>query len=127
MPDPTGGIISAVVGAGTSLYGSNKQAKANAATNAANAKAVSDTNATNKAMADEANKLAWAQWLLQRGINPGSSVTPGVIPQGTGAVNTRMPAWATVKRVVPAGRAPIRPARSTATDSGGRSWSSLGL
>lgn len=114
-----------IAGLATSLFGANKQAKAQAAANAANLQAVRETNAANTANAEKANQLAWAQWLMARGVNPGSNVTPGVIPTGTGAVNTRMPAWATVRRAVTPGARPV--ARPTTADRYGRSWAGLGL
>ena len=74
------------------LYGANKQSKDNKA-----------ANAENKALQDEQNRMAWANYLMTRGLNP-SGAAPGVIPQNAQRVNTRLPLWANVQRTqAPAG------------------------
>jgi len=75
-----------VAGVGMSLYGSAQQRKANAKAQDAN-----------QAQFDKSQNQNWINYLLTRGINPGSNpVTTGVIPTtGTTAVNTRLPLWAT--------------------------------
>lgn len=62
-----------VAGIGASMYGANKNAKAQAAANAANVQAQED-----------ANRIAYEQWLMTRGV--GRNGEP---------VNTRLPLWAT--------------------------------
>lgn len=79
------GIGTAVLGAGTTLYGANKQAKA-----------ISSANASNQEAVDKQNQSDWNNYLLQRGIYTGGSATTGSIPTNATAVNTRMPLWASV-------------------------------
>jgi hypothetical protein len=77
----------AALGAGATIYGSNKQAKAN--------ESAADKNA---ALQEKQNQAAWANWLMTRGIAPTKSVEAGVLPSASDskAVNTRMPLWANV-------------------------------
>lgn len=75
------------IGAGTSIYGANKQDKANKA-----------AQAQNQAQQEEQNRLAWANYLMQRGIDPSAATQTGVIPQNARAVNTRLPLWAVKRR-----------------------------
>lgn len=77
----TGGA--AAVGAGTSLYGANKQAQS-----------VSDTNAANQAAIAASNQTNWNNYLLQRGLNTGGATPTGQIPTSATAANTRLPLWA---------------------------------
>lgn len=86
----TGAVIgAAVIGAGATAYGSNKQAKAGK-------QAANETNAANAAMAAETNRLNWSNYLMSRGIQATGEVTPGVVP-GRGeyqSVNAKLPLWA---------------------------------
>lgn len=77
------GIGSAVLGAGTSLYGANKQAKS-----------VAEANATNDARLAEQNQSAWNAYLLSRGVNPAGAAT-GSLPSNPQPVNSKLPLWAT--------------------------------
>lgn len=81
-------VAVAAIGAGTTLYGANKQAKANAA-----------AQNQNIASQDTQNQAAWGNYLMTRGIAPTSPVQPGVLPQPGGyqVVNTKLPLWATIK------------------------------
>lgn len=79
-------IAVAAVGAGTAIYGANKQAKA-----------VSSAAATNAGLQDQTNQSAWDNWLMTRGVNPEGAAT-GVIPNNPQPINTRLPLWASVKR-----------------------------
>lgn len=75
---------SALIGAGTSIYGANKQAKANASAQQQNA-----------ALQAKQNQLAWQNYLIQRGILA-PTAQPGEIPSSNFTpVNTRLPLWAT--------------------------------
>ena len=80
-------LIASAIGAGTSLYGANKQSKDQARANAENTAAIK-----------EADQSAWQNYLMQRGIYAGNAPT-GTIPgmQPGAAVNTKLPLWATVK------------------------------
>lgn len=83
---------SAVIGAGASAYGANKQSKDNAH--------AQDQNLSAQA---SQNNAAWANWLMSRGIAPTTPVDAGVMP-GSGAyqsVNTRLPLWANVNVSAP--------------------------
>lgn len=77
-------VGSTVVGAGVSMYGANKQAKANAAAQNANI-----------AAQKEAERQNWLRYLMTRGINPDPNTPTGTIPGAApGApVNTRLPLW----------------------------------
>lgn len=79
-------IVVGVAGVGTSLYGANKQNKAQQA-------AVAQNNASQ----DKNNASAWASYLLSRGVNP-NGVATGEIPINPTAVNSRLPLWANVQR-----------------------------
>lgn len=83
------GIGSAVLGAGTSLYGANKQSKDNRAAQAENAR-----------LQEQQNAAAWANYLMQRGLNPNGATT-GQIPQNAQAINTRLPLWASANFAKP--------------------------
>ena len=72
----------AVLGAGASLYGANKQSKAISSANDANLKAQEDQN-----------RAAWANYLMTRGINP-AGAKAGTIPTNPQAINARLPLWA---------------------------------
>jgi len=74
---------SAILGAGVSAYGANKQAKANAA-----------AQADNKALQEEQNRSAWASYLMSRGVNPAGAQT-GQLPSNPQPINARLPLWAT--------------------------------
>ncbi len=90
----------AVLGAGVSLIGMNKQGQANSAANQANQSAQ-----------NQQNQSAWSSYLMTRGIAPTGPVTPGVIPAAGNfqAVNTRLPLWATVSQTtVPIGNQAAR-------------------
>jgi len=80
------GIGTAVVSAGTSLYGANKQSKDNKAAQAQNA-----------ALQGEQNQSAWASYLMSRGVNPAGAQT-GQLPTNPQAINAKLPLWASVKR-----------------------------
>lgn len=83
------GIGSAVLGAGASIYGANKQAGA-----------IQDANQQNTALQQQQNNSAWVNWLMSRGVAPTSPVPAGVMPAPGGytAVNTRLPIWATMPK-----------------------------
>ncbi len=76
------GIGAAVLGAGASLYGANKQSKA-----------VKDAAATNATSQDAQNQSAWASYLMSRGVNP-SGASTGTIPSNPQAINAKLPLWA---------------------------------
>lgn len=80
-------VGTAVLGAGTTLYGINAQKKANQAT--------AETNAETQ---DKQNRAAWSNWLMTKGIAPTTSVEAGVMPTAGKytAVNTKLPFWANV-------------------------------
>jgi len=80
------GIGSAVLGAGTSLYGASQQKKAN--------QSALDQNA---ALQEEPNRSAWASYLMSRGVNPAGAKT-GEIPTNPQAINAKLPLWASVRR-----------------------------
>jgi hypothetical protein len=96
MP-PAVAIGAAVLGAGASVYGANKQSKAIKSANAANQQAVQNTNDAN-----------YRLWLESRGVGPSGQ-----------AVNTKLPRWmgATVgtggggRQIVRKGAAGAAPAR----------------
>lgn len=106
-------VGSAVLGAGTSIYGANQQKKANQSAQNQNA-----------ALQREQNDAAWSNWLMTRGVAPTTPVSAGVMPTAgnSTAVNTRLPYWATVNvqsqpgslRVVRRGTAAPRPALTPA-------------
>lgn len=74
---------SALVGAGASMYGANKQSKANQAAQAENAE-----------LQREQNNSAWASYLMSRGVNP-MGAQAGVLPSNPQPINARLPLWAT--------------------------------
>jgi len=82
-----------VLGSAMSAYGANKSSKA-----------IDKASAANQKAQEEANRIAWSNYLLQRGINPRGNVQPGVVPTDYDVVNARLPLWATmsVPRQTPA-------------------------
>lgn len=100
----------AVAGAGASIYGANKQSKANAKAQ----------DQQNQAVADQ-NRLNWINYLATRGISPAdpASVQPGQMPTRYNVVNTKLPVWATIRTPAggsfsaptPAGRATTAPVK----------------
>ncbi len=75
-----------VAGVAASAYGANKQSKDNKA-----------AQSQNVASQDEQNRLAWANYLMTRGLDPSGAQT-GVIPTSGRTVNTRLPLYANVVR-----------------------------
>lgn len=96
------GIGSAVLGAGTALYGANKQSKDNA-----------HALDVNQQQQDKQNNVQWINYLMSRGVQPTGPVATGVVP-GPGqsrAINAKLPLWATiaVPKQSAAGAAPAGP------------------
>ncbi len=90
-------IGTAVLGAGASLYGANKQSQDQRAANDANRAAI-----------EGADRNAWNNYLMQRGLYGGNAPT-GTIPgmQPGGAVNQRLPLWANLRtNSIPGATAP---------------------
>jgi hypothetical protein len=58
------------------------------------AKAQDKAMAANQAANDEANRVAWVNYLMSRGIKPKGNVQPGEIPTDYEAINSRLPLWA---------------------------------
>lgn len=75
---------SAVLGAGVSMIGANKQAGA-----------VKDAANQNAQLETEKNNSAWQAYLMSRGLNP-MGATAGNIPTGAPAINAKLPLWANV-------------------------------
>jgi hypothetical protein len=75
---------SAVLGAGVSMYGANKQSKA-----------MQDAQNKNAELQTQQNNSAWQGYLMSRGLDP-MGATSGNIPSGGRALNTKLPLWATV-------------------------------
>ena len=102
------GIGTAVVGAGASIYGANKQSQA-----------IKDANNANATATDKQNNAAWVAWLMSRGIQPTGETTYGQIPTSGNyvATNTKLPVWATMTDTSAPLKAPDLPAVSTATNS----------
>lgn len=75
-------IGTAVLGAATSAYGANKQAKAT--------QSAANQNAT---LQGDQNQQAWANYLMTRGLSPNGAPT-GTIPTNAPAINTKLPLWA---------------------------------
>lgn len=76
--------ITTATGIATSLYGANKQSKD-----------IASTTSENRTAAEEADRRAWANYLLQRGLTTAENTPVGTIsgrPAGS-AVNTRLPLW----------------------------------
>jgi hypothetical protein len=96
--------VGAVVGAGATMYGANKQSK-----DAAHAQ---DVNLASNASAQRDN---WLHYLMTRGVTPGPDTQNGEVPGfAPGAVlNTRLPLWARVTM-------PAQPAPATPTDPQGQ-------
>lgn len=95
-----GAVAVGVIGAGTSLYGANKQAKSQAATNAAN-----------QASVEKADQAAWVNYLLQRGLAVDPNTPTGSVPTTGRAVNTKLPLWMDLSiqgRPAPAGTSLVR-------------------
>lgn len=80
-------VGTAVLGTGTALYGQSQQRKAQ-----------NQANDQNRAAIEQADRGAWNNYLMQRGIY-GADAPTGTIPGMTpgAAVNTRLPLWATVR------------------------------
>jgi hypothetical protein len=80
-------VGTAALGAGTALYGANKQSQDQRS-----------ANDSNRAAIEAADRNAWNNYLMQRGIYGGNAAT-GTIPgmQPGGAVNTRLPLWANLR------------------------------
>ncbi|MFH1742155.1 MAG: hypothetical protein ABIH23_24390 [bacterium] len=85
--------IAGALGIGSSLYGANKQEKAQSASDAANRAAVA-----------EQDRNSWVNYLMQRGLYQPNAAT-GTIPGATpGApMNTRLPLWASGNFASPTG------------------------
>jgi hypothetical protein len=79
-------VAGIAVGAGTAIYGANKQ-KQNQ----------QDANAANQASIANADQSAWNAYLMQRGINGGGNVPFGQIPTNPQIVNSKLPLWANVR------------------------------
>jgi hypothetical protein len=77
-------VASAVVGAGASVYGSDKQSADSKAAAAANQQGVT-----------AANDESWTSYLASRGVQTAGNVPYGEYPGGA-AINTKLPLWATV-------------------------------
>lgn len=80
-------LVPVVVGAGLSLYGANKQSKDQA-----------HTDDLNRAAVDAADRNAWNNYLMQRGIY-GANAPTGTVPglQPGQAVNQKLPLWANLR------------------------------
>lgn len=96
-------VATAVIGAGTSLYGANKQAKANASAQAENTR-----------LQEQQNQQAWANYLMTRGVNPAGAAT-GQIPTNPQAINARLPLWASANFARPGARKTWRKIGSSPT------------
>lgn len=91
MAEIWGAVAVAAVGAGASLYGANKQAKAQSGADNANREAIKESDLN-----------GWKAYLMQRGLNPSGVTSFGQIPTNAQAVNTRLPLYANIRRAVPA-------------------------
>lgn len=113
----TGTAGAALLGTGISLYGANKQNKANAAAQAENAR-----------LQEEQNRSAWGAYLLARGVNPQGAAT-GQIPTNPQAINAKLPLWANVRRTAGGSYQMARPmgANPPASSLGSRTWEGLGI
>jgi len=80
------GIGTAVLGAGTSIHGANKQKQAQEEANKANQASIANSDLS-----------AWQGYLMQRGLNPSGVTQFGQIPTNAQAVNTKLPLWANVR------------------------------
>jgi len=80
---------SAVLGAGVSMYGANKQSQA-----------ARDAAKENKESQAAQIAAAWSNYLMTRGIKP-SGASTGQIPQNAQAINARLPLWATANFAKP--------------------------
>ena len=69
---------STVLGAGVSMAGANKQAKA-----------INSANSANAASEAEAARQNWENYLMQRGIMPTSTTQTGEVPQNAQAPSRR--------------------------------------
>lgn len=85
-------VGSGLIGAGTALYGANKQSQDN--------RAAQDQNAR---LQQDQNNAQWTNWLMTRGVAPTSPVTAGVMPTAGNytATNTRLPLWANINLPTP--------------------------
>ncbi len=98
-------IAVGVVGAGTAVYGANKQAKAQSA-----------ANASNQASVDRADQSSCINYLLQRGLAVDPSTPTGSVPTNGRAVNTRAPLWMNLDipgQPIPAGTSLVRRRQTT--------------
>lgn len=93
MPAVALPYIAAAAGIGASLYGANKQSKAQDAANAANTAAVKESDLNQ-----------WKSYLMQRGLNPAGVTQFGQVPTNAPAMNTKLPLWANMTFTTP--RAP---------------------
>jgi hypothetical protein len=80
---------SAVLGAGVTMIGANKQSKA-----------IKDAQNTNAELQGQQNNSAWQAYLMSRGLDP-MGATAGNMPGGVRAINAKLPLWATVNMKVP--------------------------
>lgn len=94
---------SAVLGAGVSMIGANKQSKA-----------IKDAQNQNAELQGEQNNSAWQAYLMSRGLDP-MGATAGNMPSGVRAINSKLPLWATVNMKVPGAQSTWRKKGSTAT------------
>lgn len=116
---------SAVLGAGVSMYGANKQSKDN--------RAAQDQNAQ---LQREQNNSAWQSYLMARGLNP-MGAAAGTIPQGAPALNTKLPLWANVRltsgasgnrlSTIPLASRSATPMAPAGGVGGTRTWQALGI
>ena len=82
-------LIGGALGAGATVYGANKQAKANASAQDKNYQQFQESERNN-----------WRNYLMQRGINPNGAET-GQLPANATPINSRLPLWMSVS--VPGG------------------------
>jgi hypothetical protein len=106
-----------IVGAGSAIYGADKQRKL-----------TNQTNDANRLAATSADQTNFDRWLMTRGIGEGGA-----------PVNTKLPLWATVTRGAPradgtAGRWRVAPSLPSGVPGvrrpgggGKRSWQALGF
>lgn len=125
---------SAVLGAGVTMVGANKQSKA-----------IKDAQNKNAELQTQQNNSAWQSYLMSRGLDP-MGATAGNIPTGGRALNTKLPLWAMVNldrtgaspKITGFARNTGRPGgtdwwKPTAAPSGGgggggeRSWGNLSM
>jgi hypothetical protein len=107
---------SAVLGAGVSMYGANKQSKA-----------MQDAQNKNAELQTQQNNSAWQGYLMSRGLDP-MGATSGNIPSGGRALNTKLPGMSR-NTGRPGGTDWWKPAAGPSGPSGGgeRSWGNLSM